>query len=125
MVKLKLVAIVALVSMIPGIAAAHGDPARGKTLYAQCMACHKLDKSGKSTIGPNLFGIVGREIASVKGFNYSPAMKQKKGKWTAKELDTYLAAPAKAVPGNRMPYVGMSKPDDRKALIAYLVSASK
>jgi cytochrome c len=126
MVKLKLVAIAALVSfMIPGIAVAQGDPARGKTLYAQCMACHKLDKSGKSTIGPNLFGIVGREIASVKGFNYSPAMKQKKGKWTAKELDIYLAAPTKAVPGNRMPYVGMSKPDDRKALIAYLVSASK
>jgi len=126
MVKLKAAAIAVLATaMVPGVAGAQGDPARGKALFVQCMACHKIDATGKSTIGPNLFGVVGREIASIKGFNYSPAMKQKKGKWTPKDLDTYLAGPAKAVPGSRMPYAGMAKPDDRKNLIAYLVSASK
>lgn len=126
MVKLKFAATVALLSAtVPGAALAQGDLTRGKVLYAQCMACHKLDKSGKSTIGPNLFGVVGRPVASVTGFNYSAAMKQKKNKWTPKDLDTYLAGPAKAIPGNRMPYAGMAKPEDRKNLIAYLVSASK
>lgn len=126
MVKVKSAAIAVLATaMVPGIAHAEGNPARGKVLFAQCMACHKLDKSGKSTIGPNLFGVVGRERASVKGFAYSPAMKQKKGKWTPKDLDTYLSGPAKAIPGNRMPYAGMAKPEDRMNLIAYLVAASK
>jgi len=126
MVKLKLAAaVVSFLAVVPGTALAQGDLARGKVLFAQCMACHKLDKSGKSTIGPNLFGVVGRGVASVKGFNYSPAMKQKKGTWTVKDLDTYLAAPIKAIPGNRMPYAGMAKPEDRKNLIAYLISASK
>jgi len=126
MVKLKLAAAaVVLSALVPGIASAQANPARGKVLFAQCMACHKLDKSGKSTIGPNLFGVVGRSIASVKGFNYSPAMKQKKGTWTSKDLDAYLTAPLKVVPGGRMAYAGMAKAEDRKNLIGYLVSASK
>ena len=116
---------VLLISATVAIAAtsSRGDGAKGKVLFAQCMACHSVDKTRKSGIGPNLAGVVGRPIASIKGFAYSPALSKKKGIWTASQLDAYLAAPAKAVPGGRMPYPGMRNPADRNNLIAYLALA--
>lgn len=101
-------------------AQAAGDPAKGKAVFAQCAACHKADPSGKAMIGPNLWGVVGRPAGSMPGFAYSPAMKGWKKPWTEAALDTYLAAPAKAVPGNRMPFAGLTAPADRANVIAYL-----
>lgn len=105
--------------------AASGDATKGKLVFAQCMACHKLDSSGVSTLGPNLYRLVNRPIASVKTFKYSPALMQKKGNWTPALLDAYLASPAKAIPGNRMPFAGLAKAEDRKNLIAYIIASSK
>lgn len=109
-------------AVLAGAPAAHaaGDPAKGKTLYGQCAACHKADNTGKSTIGPNLWKVVGRTSGTLPGFTYSPAMKSAKRVWTEPALDVYLAAPAQALPGNRMPYPGMKAPADRANLIAYL-----
>ncbi len=101
-------------------AQAAGDPAKGKAVYAQCMACHKADASGKSTIGPNLWKVVGRTSGTLPGFNYSPAMKGAKRVWTEAALDAYLAAPAKALPGNRMPFAGLRDPAARANVVAYL-----
>ncbi|MET0363255.1 MAG: cytochrome c family protein [Sphingobium sp.] len=110
---------------VPVAAMAAGDPVKGKTVFARCMACHKIDKTGANGLGPNLYGIVGRPVAAARGFAYSPAMKAKGGKWTASEIDAYLTAPAKAVPGNKMIFTGLPKAEDRDNLIAYLVAASK
>jgi cytochrome c len=113
----------ALVLPAAGIAA--GDPAKGRIVFARCMACHKVDASGANDLGPNLYGVVGRPVASVKGYIYSTALQKKKGKWMPKELNAYLAAPAIAVPGNKMMFAGLSNPADRDNLIAYLAAASK
>lgn len=101
---------------------AAGDAVKGKSTYGQCMACHKIDASGVSTIGPNLKGVVGRPVGSLKGFKYSPAMKAYGGNWTAERLDAYLAAPMKTIPGNKMPFAGLRNPTDRQNVIAYLQS---
>lgn len=120
-----------LLLVVPGLlqaASAHADDGRvnaGKKLYAGCVACHKLDASGTSGIGPNLHGIAGRRAGTVPGFRYSPAMVAWNRAWTDANLDAYLAAPARTIPGNRMPYVGMRNPADRRILIAYLKSASR
>lgn len=103
-----------------GTAQAAGDPVKGKAVFGQCAACHKADPSGKSMIGPNLWKIVGRPAGSMPGFAYSAAMKAWKKPWTEAALDAYLAAPAKAVPGNRMPFAGLKAPADRANVIAYL-----
>lgn len=112
----------AIAIAVAGSSAAHaaGDPAKGKAVFAQCAACHKADPSGKAMIGPNLWGVVGRPAGSMPGFAYSPAMKAWKKPWTEAALDTYLAGPAKAVPGNRMPFAGLKAPADRANVIAYL-----
>lgn len=110
----------ALAFVVAPAAHAAGDPAKGKVVYAQCAACHKADASGRSTIGPNLWGVSGRMAGSVPGFAYSAAMKGVKKPWSDAALDAYLAAPMKAIPGNRMPYAGLKAPADRANLIAYL-----
>lgn len=118
--------LVPLAVALPALASqAGGDASRGRQVFAQCAACHKLDKSGTSVIGPNLYGVIGRRSGKVKGFAYSPAMITANRLWNPRSLDAYLAAPATALPGNRMPYAGLRNPRDRADLIAYLASASR
>ncbi len=111
-------AAVALISTTPVQAA--GDPAKGKQVFAQCAACHKADASGRSSIGPNLWKVVGRKSGTLPGFRYSPAMVKAGTVWNDKSLDVYLAAPMTTIPGNRMPFGGIKAPADRQNLIAYL-----
>lgn len=114
-------------ALTPAAAFAQAKPAAapidGAKVFAQCRACHTIEKGGKNLVGPNLHGVVGRKAASVPGFNYSPAMKASGKVWDEKTLDAYLAAPQQVVKGTRMAFVGVKNPDQRKALIQYLKKA--
>ena len=99
---------------------AHADPEAGKRLFGQCVACHSTDRSAGHGIGPNLWGIVGRAVASATGFEYSPALQAKGGRWDYQALSEYLENPQQAIPGNRMPFSGLPNAMDRANLIAYL-----
>src|ERR1700690_1851807 len=50
---------------------AKADPAKGTADVKPCQACHSFDKGGPAKVGPPLYGIVGRPVASVAGFGYS------------------------------------------------------
>lgn len=75
--KHLLVAAATLVLATPALA---GDPAAGEALFAKCKACHTatapdgtvVQKGGK--VGPNLWGVIGRPIASAEGFSYGPSI---------------------------------------------------
>lgn len=97
-----------------------GDAALGLKVFAKCKACHKVD--GKDAVGPHLNGVVGRPTASVEGFKYSDAMIAHAGEWTPERIDAYLADPKGTVPGNKMAFAGLKKPEDRANVIAYLQS---
>jgi nitrite reductase (NO-forming) len=78
---------------------------------------------GKNILGPSLAGIIGRKAGSDAGYSYSPAMKQAGIVWDANSLDTYLADPAKTIPGNKMPFPGLKTANDRRDVIAFLASS--
>ena len=101
---------------------ADGDAAKGKKIFAKCMACHTLE-AGKNKVGPSLHGIVGRKSGSIEGFSYSDAMKNSGLTWDEATLDKYLTSPKAEVPGNKMVFPGLPKPDDRANVIAYLKEA--
>ncbi|MCY1671920.1 cytochrome c family protein [Novosphingobium sp. SL115] len=100
------------------------DPARGKTVFARCAACHDLN-TGAVRLGPSLKGVIGRKSGTAGTFAYSEAMKSKGVVWNAETLDTYLASPSKYIPGNRMAFPPMSNAQDRADVIAYLQQAAR
>ena len=103
---------------------AASDAKRGEAAAKQCASCHTFEKGGPNRVGPNLYGIVDRDRASIAGFNYSAAMKAKGGKWTYEELDLFITNPKADIPGTSMGYAGLSRPGQRADLINYLHSLS-
>ena len=103
----------------PGLAQAQ-DATAGKAVFAQCVACHSVD--GSNGVGPSVQGIVGRKGGSLAGFRYSRAMKNTAYTWDAAHLDGYLANPQAAIPGNVMPFSGVTDAKARADLIAYLAT---
>ncbi|MFN3288332.1 MAG: c-type cytochrome, partial [Sphingomonadaceae bacterium] len=100
-------------------AAPAADP--GRAAFGPCRACHAIEK-GVNRLGPSMFGIVGRRVASEPGYDFSPAMKAHGGVWTRERLDAYLADPRGVVPGSKMSYAGLKDPARRAALIDYLAT---
>lgn len=99
---------------------ATAEPAAGEDVAKKCRACHTFDKGGANRVGPNLYGIVGRKVASHEGFAYSSALRDHGGSWTYELLDCYLANPKSCIPGNKMAFAGIKNPSQRADLIAYL-----
>jgi len=89
-----------------------------------CQACHTFQKGQPNNIGPNLYGVVGRPVASLPGFNYSAALKAKGGTWTFDALNTWLKDPRADVPGTLMTFAGFDDESERADVIDYLNSNS-
>ena len=101
------------------------DVDAGKKIFRKCKACHTLKAGGKSAIGPNLHGVVGRSAAAVDGFKYSKAMKESGLVWDEATLTAYLTKPKEFLPGNKMPFPGLKKPEQIENVIAYIIEKSK
>lgn len=100
------------------------DADNGAKVFKKCMACHAIDEKNK--IGPSLKGIVGRKAATVEGFKYSDAMLAKAAEgviWDEATLTAYLPDPKAFVPGTKMVFPGLKKPEEVADLIAYLKTA--
>ena len=96
----------------------------GANQVKKCAACHTFDEGGANKIGPNLHGVIGRQVASHDGFAYSPALQEFAGVWDYERLNCYIADPKGCVPGNKMVFAGVKKDNDRADVIAYLRSVS-
>jgi cytochrome c len=104
---------------------AAATPEAGRKVFKKCGTCHSPDKDGKRKIGPNLWDVVDRPIASAEGFTFSGALAAKSGEaWSYENLDAFLERPRDWAPGTRMGFAGLKKPEQRAAVIAYLRSLS-
>ena len=87
--------------------------------FNQCKACHKVE-AGKNGVGPSLYGIYGAKAGSVAGYAYSDAHKKSGLTWDEATLTRYLGNPKATIPGNKMAFAGLKKPEEIKAVIDYL-----
>ncbi len=98
------------------------DYNRGRRTFKLCQSCHTLNEGGQNLVGPNLYGVFGRQIGAVEGFTYSKAVQESDIVWTPEILGEWLESPRNFLPGNKMSFAGVRKPDDRTAVIAYIMA---
>ncbi|MGB3626344.1 MAG: cytochrome c family protein, partial [Henriciella sp.] len=100
------------------------DYSLGRRTFKLCSACHTVTEGGQNLVGPNLHGIFSREVGTLPGFRYSKALEEADFLWTPDHVDAWLSNPKSYLPGNNMSFVGVRKPADRQAVIAYLMLES-
>jgi cytochrome c len=118
-------AIAALAAAAPALAQ-EGDPANGEKVFRKCGVCHSLEADGPTKPGPSLHGVVGRTTGTLEGFEFSDALVaagQAGHVWTPEEIALFIENPKKLLPGTKMNFVGLKKPEERADVIAYIESA--
>jgi cytochrome c len=103
---------------------AKADVTKGQAVFNKCAACHNADKGGANQLGPNLWNVIGEPIGQGKGFAFSDALAKKGGTWTWDLLGQWLNSPKAFAPGTKMTFAGLSNPQDRADVIAFLNSHS-
>ena len=104
-----------------GTVLAAADVAKGETLFSKCASCHTITPGGANGIGPNLHAIMGKPIGKhAAGFAYSSALSGHGGNWDYANMDAWLKSPKAFAAGTKMSFAGLSKPEDRAAIMAYM-----
>ena len=101
---------------------ATADAAAGEQVFKKCTACHNADQGGANALGPGLYGVMGNPVAAHPGFAFTDALKGKGGTWDWDTMSAWLASPKKFAPGTKMTFAGLSDPQDRANVMAFLNS---
>ncbi len=97
------------------------DATKGAEVFKKCASCHTITNGGANGIGPNLWGTLGEEIGKGKaGYAFSEALSGHGGKWDFESMYAWLKSPKKFADGTKMSFAGLSKPEDRANIIAYI-----
>jgi cytochrome c len=103
---------------------ASADAAKGADVFKKCAACHNAEKGGANALGPNIYGVLGDAIGKGRGFAWSDALGGKGGNWDWTSLGAWLHSPKAFAAGTKMTFAGLSDPQERANVIAYLNSKS-
>ncbi|MGH6866605.1 MAG: c-type cytochrome [Methyloceanibacter sp.] len=100
---------------------AEGSAEKGADVFKKCAICHNAEKGGPNMIGPNLYGVLGRKIASHEGYDYSPALKSKEGDWDYEKINAMIEHPNVFAPGTKMAlFPGLPDAKQRADVILFL-----
>ncbi|MCJ7421512.1 c-type cytochrome [Sphingomicrobium astaxanthinifaciens] len=99
---------------------ASADATRGENVFKKCSACHTVTAGGANKVGPNLYDIMGADIAAKPGFAYSDTLAGLEGNWGWDNMSAWLQSPRGFAPGNKMTFAGLGNPQDRADVMLYL-----
>lgn len=122
----RVLAAAALAAVAAPALAQEGDPANGEKVFRRCAVCHSLEADGPAKPGPSLHGVIGRTTGTLEGFAFSDALVtagEAGHVWTPEEISLFIENPKKLMPGTKMAFVGLKKPEERADVIAYIESA--
>ncbi len=108
-----------------GLLLANADISAGERVARRCTACHVFEEGGANGTGPALYGVIGRDVASVDGFRYSAAMQdyaEGGTEWMYQNTYDYLENPRGYISGTAMSFAGLRDQEDRINIIAYMRS---
>ncbi len=103
---------------------ANGDVKHGEKVFKKCAACHSVAQGGGNKIGPKLWNVMFRPVASVTDYKYSKALLDYKKEWSWEEMNGFLIKPSKWIKGNKMGFAGLKDEKDRASVILYLNESS-
>lgn len=106
-----------------GVLLASADISAGERVARRCASCHSFDSGMADGTGPHLWGVLGRAVAAVDGFNYSGAMEEygeTTDAWRYENMYNFLESPRRYMPGTAMSFAGLRDQEDRINLIAYM-----
>jgi len=103
---------------------ATGDLMHGEKVFKKCGACHMIAAGSPNLIGPNLWGVLGRQSGSYPDYKYSKALVAHAKKWSYEEMNSFLIKPQSYIKGTKMAFAGLRKEKDRASVILYLNSKS-
>ena len=106
-----------------GVLLASADISAGERVARRCASCHTFDSGMADGTGPHLYGVLGRAVAAVDGFNYSGAMQEYAETvdgWGYENMFNFLENPRRYMPGTAMSFAGLRDQEDRINLIAYM-----
>ena len=101
-----------------------GDAEHGKKVFKKCAACHSITQGGGNKIGPKLWGVMFRPVASITDYKYSKALSEYKKEWSWEEMNGFLIKPSSWIKGNKMGFAGLKKEKDRASVMLYLNKSS-
>lgn len=107
------------------VGASAQDAAAGEKVFAKCKACHQIGETAKNAVGPVLNGLIGRKTGTVEGYSYSDANKESGLTWDEATFKEYIANPKAKIPGTKMVFAGLQKPEDIDNVLAYLKQFDK
>ena len=97
-----------------------GNSEDGKKIFKKCVACHSIAKGGKNKIGPALYSVIGRNMASLANYKYSKALIAYGKSWTFEEMNNFLIKPQVHIKGTKMAFAGLKKEKDRASVILFM-----
>ncbi|MFW7267854.1 c-type cytochrome [Gluconacetobacter sp. Hr-1-5] len=124
LVRLGRITVAIILTAAPVTGAISAERNMEKPAFASCTACHDLHGDTDKP-GPDLRHLDGRQAGSLAGYRFSSAMRHSGITWNRKTLTDFLTDPQSLVPGNKMPFSGVSSEQERREIVEYLIGGGQ
>ena len=122
-----LIKMIAVICILFGLVLAVGTAYAIDKEFRKCAGCHKIEEGKRGGMGPNLWGVFGKQSGQVEGYRYSKWLKESGIIWDRESLHAWLSNRkireeyfGKEVFKTKMLWTGIKKEEDMKSILDYL-----